>query len=234
VRAPPIARCGRRQIARFVAQGPTNRQVAEQLFLSREPPFHLREVFCNLGISSRHELGSFLHRGRPAARSRLRAGPRGRLNQAGPKAREGWLARRARPRPDRELVGAGVGEARGAAERVAVNDEARVGQPHMLHAGHGSVPARTEPADLPGPSAGEPRQSGAGTNEDVALVYRADDVWLLEDSPIKTRLDESSPAGTVNSLAVRLLVFNYFAYSSERFSKASATISGTKLIPPTF
>jgi DNA-binding CsgD family transcriptional regulator len=43
----------------LVAQGATNRQVAEQLFLSREPPFHLRDVFCKLGISSRHELGSF-------------------------------------------------------------------------------------------------------------------------------------------------------------------------------
>ena len=79
-----------------------------------------------------------------------------------------------------------------------------------------------------------PTNLGAGTNEDTVLVYRAEDVWLLEDSPIKTRLDESSPAGTTNSLAVRLLVFNYFAYSSERYSKASAQITGTKLVPPTF
>jgi hypothetical protein len=79
-----------------------------------------------------------------------------------------------------------------------------------------------------------PTNLGAGTNEDVVLVYRANDIWLLEDSPVKTRLDESSPAGTTNNLAVRLLVFNYFSYSSERYSKSSASIGGTKLVPPTF
>jgi hypothetical protein len=52
-----------------------------------------------------------------------------------------------------------------------------------------------------------PTNQGASTNEDVVIVYRANDLWLLEDSPIKTRLDESSPAGTTNNLAIRLLVF---------------------------
>jgi hypothetical protein len=79
-----------------------------------------------------------------------------------------------------------------------------------------------------------PTNLGAGTNEDTVLVYWADDIWLLEDSPIKTRLDESSPAGTTNSLAVRLLVWNYFGFSSERYSKATAQITGSKLIPPVF
>jgi DNA-binding CsgD family transcriptional regulator len=45
------------QIARFVAQGLSNREVAAQLFLSpRTIAFHLRNVFRKLGISSRTQL----------------------------------------------------------------------------------------------------------------------------------------------------------------------------------
>lgn len=46
-----------RQIARFVAEGLTNREVAAQLFLSpRTIDFHLRNVFKKLGVSSRTAL----------------------------------------------------------------------------------------------------------------------------------------------------------------------------------
>jgi DNA-binding CsgD family transcriptional regulator len=49
------------QIARFVAEGLTNRQVAEQLFLSpRTIDFHLRNVFRKLEITSRSELGRLI------------------------------------------------------------------------------------------------------------------------------------------------------------------------------
>jgi DNA-binding CsgD family transcriptional regulator len=45
------------QIARFVAQGLSNREVAAQLFLSpRTIDFHLRNVFRKLGLSSRTQL----------------------------------------------------------------------------------------------------------------------------------------------------------------------------------
>jgi DNA-binding NarL/FixJ family response regulator len=47
-------------VARFVAQGLSNPEVASQLFLSRRTvDFHLRNVFAKLGISSRMELARF-------------------------------------------------------------------------------------------------------------------------------------------------------------------------------
>jgi hypothetical protein len=42
-----------------------------------------------------------------------------------------------------ELVGAGVGEAGGAAEQPAVDHQARRGQRDALHGRHGSAPLRT-------------------------------------------------------------------------------------------
>jgi anti-anti-sigma factor len=46
-----------RQVAGLVAQGLTNRQVAERMFLSRHTvDFHLRQIFRKLGIKSRIEL----------------------------------------------------------------------------------------------------------------------------------------------------------------------------------
>jgi DNA-binding NarL/FixJ family response regulator len=45
------------QVARFVAQGLSNREVAAQLFLSpRTIDFHLRKVFAKLAITSRTQL----------------------------------------------------------------------------------------------------------------------------------------------------------------------------------
>ena len=45
------------QVARFVGQGLSNKEVAAQLFLSpRTIEYHLRKVFTKLGISSRAEL----------------------------------------------------------------------------------------------------------------------------------------------------------------------------------
>jgi len=45
------------QVAKFVSQGLSNREVGAQLFLSpRTVDFHLRNVFAKMGISSRTEL----------------------------------------------------------------------------------------------------------------------------------------------------------------------------------
>ena len=57
-------------------------------------------------------------------------------------------------RPDRQLVGARVGEPRAAADPAAVDDEARVGQPHVIH-------TRTV-ARRPGRRANPPRDERAG------------------------------------------------------------------------
>jgi DNA-binding CsgD family transcriptional regulator len=48
------------QVARFVADGATNKEVAAQLFLSpRTIDFHLRNIFAKLGITSRTQLSWF-------------------------------------------------------------------------------------------------------------------------------------------------------------------------------
>jgi DNA-binding CsgD family transcriptional regulator len=48
------------QVARLVADGSTNKEVAAQLFLSpRTIDFHLRNIFTKLGITSRTQLSWF-------------------------------------------------------------------------------------------------------------------------------------------------------------------------------
>ena len=48
------------QIARFVAEGHSNKEVAAQLFLSpRTIDYHLRDVFGKPGITSRTQLARF-------------------------------------------------------------------------------------------------------------------------------------------------------------------------------
>ena len=44
-------------MTQFVAEGATNKEVAERLFLSpRTIDYHLRKIFTKLGITSRSEL----------------------------------------------------------------------------------------------------------------------------------------------------------------------------------
>jgi ATP/maltotriose-dependent transcriptional regulator MalT len=58
------------QIARFVSEGATNREVASKLFLSpRTVEYHLHKVFTKLGIASRGELARMLPEEEPAPTS---------------------------------------------------------------------------------------------------------------------------------------------------------------------
>jgi HK97 family phage major capsid protein len=79
--------------------------------------------------------------------------------------------------------------------------------------------------------AGLPITNGAGTNEDVIIVARFSDGWLFEDGAPRRATYESIGSG---NLLVRLQLYGYFAASTERYSKAFASISGTGLVAPTF
>ena len=71
---------------------------------------------------------------------------------------------------------------------------------------------------------------GTGTNEDEIYLVRADDSPLME-GPMVTRVMDQVLSGT---LEVRLQLFNYSAFASERYPKGIAKISGTGLTAPTF
>jgi HK97 family phage major capsid protein len=76
-----------------------------------------------------------------------------------------------------------------------------------------------------------PINLGSGTNEDVAIVTRSADHYLWEPGPPQTRVHDSVLSG---NLAVRLQVWNYLAYSSERYSAATVTIGGSGMAAVAF
>jgi len=76
-----------------------------------------------------------------------------------------------------------------------------------------------------------PTTAGAGT-EDVVLVVRMPDLLFWQDgdgAPRTFRFEQSNAPQSV-----RLAVWGYSAFTAGRYPKASATISGTGLIAPTF
>jgi HK97 family phage major capsid protein len=75
-----------------------------------------------------------------------------------------------------------------------------------------------------------PTNLGASTTEDTALVYRAADLYLWEGSPVM----RAFPQTFAGNLEVLLQVYNYAAFTSERYSKAVAQVTGTGMIAPTF
>ena len=68
-----------RSVANLVAEGLTNRQIAERVFISRHTvDFHLRSIFRKVGVASRVELARQVigaSRDRLARRHALRRGP---------------------------------------------------------------------------------------------------------------------------------------------------------------
>jgi HK97 family phage major capsid protein len=78
-----------------------------------------------------------------------------------------------------------------------------------------------------------PTNLGAGTNEDVIVVYRAPDHMLWEEGdgmPRRLRFEETNGG----NLTTKLVVYGYSAFTAGRYPLAGATISGSGLVTPTF
>jgi HK97 family phage major capsid protein len=75
-----------------------------------------------------------------------------------------------------------------------------------------------------------PINLGAGSNEDRIIIARTEDWYLFEGQP-KMRVLPEIFSGT---LQVRLQVYGYVAFTPGRYPKATAVISGTGLVTPTF
>lgn len=72
---------------------------------------------------------------------------------------------------------------------------------------------------------------GAGTNEDAIIVTRLSDNRLYESPTPRVRVYEETLSG---ELTVRIQVYGYIAYTSDRYGKAHSKITGTGLVAPTF
>lgn len=78
-----------------------------------------------------------------------------------------------------------------------------------------------------------PTNLGAGTNEDIIIVARADDALLFEENG-GTPTDLRFEAGQAKKLVVELVAYGYSAFTAGRYPKAIATVGGTGLVTPTF
>lgn len=78
-----------------------------------------------------------------------------------------------------------------------------------------------------------PTNLGAGANQDAIIVTRADDQWLMEnpDRYPLLKVFEETLSGT---MTIRLQLYGYVAFTSERFPKATAIVQGTGLVSATF
>lgn len=76
-----------------------------------------------------------------------------------------------------------------------------------------------------------PTTNGAGTNEDVVVILRTDEVKFWEGESPRVRMLSEVLSGT---LQVRFQLYNYYAIAAGRLPKAISVISGTGLVAPTF
>lgn len=77
---------------------------------------------------------------------------------------------------------------------------------------------------------GIPTNLGAGTNQDRIIAYSADTMRFME-GPLRTRVLTEVLSG---NLTVRLQVYAFSAFASERMPKAISVVSGTGLTTPAF
>lgn len=75
-----------------------------------------------------------------------------------------------------------------------------------------------------------PTNLGSGTNEDIVIVMKADDVKLYEGTPRA----EASRENQFKNASVVFRLYNYAMIHSERQPKSIAIISGTGLVTPDF
>ncbi|MGH3041021.1 MAG: phage major capsid protein, partial [Gaiellaceae bacterium] len=111
--------------------------------------------------------------------------------------------------------------ANGPFNAFAVGEAAKYGQ--VVGTTH-SLPIITD-ANLP-------TNLGAGTNEDVIIITSNPELvlwWEGDGMPLQLRFEQVAPPQTI-----RLAVWGYSAFTAGRYPAASAVISGTGLIPPTF
>ncbi len=73
---------------------------------------------------------------------------------------------------------------------------------------------------------------GTGTNQDEVYVVASSECHLWEDpnAPVFIRAEQP----LAHQLAVRLVLYGYFAYSFRRYTNGQQKIAGTGLVPPTF
>lgn len=72
-----------------------------------------------------------------------------------------------------------------------------------------------------------------GTNEDIIIVARADDLLLFEDgdgAPRQLRFEQTLGG----NLTIKLVLYGFSAFAAGRYPKAVATVGGSGLILPTF
>jgi HK97 family phage major capsid protein len=76
-----------------------------------------------------------------------------------------------------------------------------------------------------------PTTIGAGTNEDIILVYASDEIFLFEEGAPRTRVFEDVGSGT---LTVRLSCYGFYGIMAGRYAAGISLITGTGLVTPTF
>lgn len=74
--------------------------------------------------------------------------------------------------------------------------------------------------------------TGTDANEDAIIVMRRADVHLWEESQLPRQFRFEQTRG--GDLTVKMVVYGYSAFTSQRYSSAVAVVQGVGLVPPSF